>query len=87
MVITAKFDSRCPNCSRAIKSGEKVEWSRGNKAAHVTCAISAAHISTPAPRTSGRRYGSGAGYAGHGVPGYSNYCTDRPGCGCYDCAS
>lgn len=33
-----------------------------------------------------RRGRSGAGSAAS-VPGYSSYCTDRPGCGCYDCAS
>lgn len=38
-----------------------------------------------APRSDYRR-GSGAGSAAP-VVGYSSYCTDRPGCRCYDCAS
>jgi|GEM_PF-2243361 len=35
---------------------------------------------------SGRGRASGAGHAAS-VPGFSSWCTDRPGCGCYDCAS
>lgn len=35
-------------------------------------------------RSSRRRMGSGHGAASP-VPGYSKYCTDQPGCGCYDC--
>lgn len=38
---------------------------------------------------SGRRPGRAPMGSGHGsapsVPGYSSYCTDRPGCRCYDC--
>jgi hypothetical protein len=30
--------------------------------------------------------GSGHGWASQ-VAGYSDYCTGRPGCGCFDCAS
>lgn len=37
MVITAKFASVCPKCSRPIAMGAKVNWERGSKAAHVDC--------------------------------------------------
>lgn len=53
----------------------------------IICAI---QPSTPASRPLSQRpryrYGSGAGSAA-AVAGYSSYCTDRPGCRCYDCAS
>lgn len=87
MIITAKFASVCPCCSGRINVGSSVEWSKGAKAAHVECARSNPHkvtVSAPAPRQSFRS--SGAGRAAS-VRGYSGYCTDRAGCGCYDCAS
>lgn len=37
MIITAKFASVCPKCSKSIAVGSKVEWERGGKAAHVDC--------------------------------------------------
>lgn len=37
MIITAKFASTCPACSKPIAVGAKVEWSKGSKAAHVDC--------------------------------------------------
>jgi len=37
MVITAKFSSTCPACRQYIAVGDKVEWTRGEKAAHVSC--------------------------------------------------
>jgi hypothetical protein len=37
MVITAKFSSTCPACRQFIAVGDKVEWTRGEKAAHVAC--------------------------------------------------
>ena len=40
MIITAKFASVCPVCSQRIAVGEKVEWSKGSKAAHVACGAS-----------------------------------------------
>lgn len=91
MIITAKFASVCPCCSARIDVGTKVEWSKGSKARHVTCASAPGAMSAPsapARRSYGSRYrdGSGRGSA-PSVPGYSSYCTDRPGCGCYDCAS
>jgi hypothetical protein len=83
MIITAKFASVCPCCSTRITVGEKVEWSKGEKARHVRCAGKPAVAST-ARRSYARR--SGAGWAAP-VPGYSSWCTDSPSCGCYDCAS
>lgn len=94
MIITAKFSSICPACSNHIAVGEKVEWSKGRKAAHVACAGS----TTPAaPKTYGARveasrrmWGARRGMgSGHGtatkMPGYSGYCTDNESCRCYDC--
>jgi hypothetical protein len=37
MTITAKFASFCPTCGKTIKRGEKVEWTKGEKARHTTC--------------------------------------------------
>jgi hypothetical protein len=53
MVITAKFDSKCPCCGLAIQVGSKVNWSRGVKASHASCAPSTTP-SAVAP-SSGRR--------------------------------
>lgn len=94
MTITAKFASVCPCCNQRIQIGSKVEWSKGSKARHVACAGSAV---AAAPTTysgriesSRRAWGARRGMgSGHGqaanVPGYSSYCTDRPGCRCFDC--
>jgi len=37
VVITAKFASVCPKCSLRIAEGARVNWERGQKAAHVAC--------------------------------------------------
>lgn len=37
MVITAKFASVCPSCNNRIAVGSKVEWTKGEKAKHVSC--------------------------------------------------
>lgn len=87
MIITAKFASVCPGCSRRILVGEKVEWSRGSRACHAACAGQpVATVVAPSGRSRVRRAGPWAGAAAS-VPGYASWCTDRPGCGCYDCAS
>ncbi len=86
MKITAKYASECPACHVRIAVGSQVEWSRGSAARHVTCGPVTA-VAKAAHRgafRSTRR--SGAGQAAR-VPGYSSYCTDRPSCRCYDCAS
>jgi hypothetical protein len=49
MIITAKFASVCPTCSSRIAIGEKVEWSKGSKAAHVACGASGSRTA-PASR-------------------------------------
>ena len=41
MVITAKFASTCPKCSKPIAIGSKVEWAKGEKAKHVDCGAAA----------------------------------------------
>lgn len=85
MIITAKFASVCPCCSSRISVGEKVEWSKGEKARHAACAGKAVTAArSTARRSYGSRYATGAGQAAN-VPGYSSWCTGRSGCGCYDC--
>ncbi len=57
MIITAKFASTCPCCSAPIQIGSKVEWSRGQKAVHASCAGRPATASTSSTsRPSGRGY-------------------------------
>lgn len=53
MVITAKFNSICPCCSKPIDVGSQVEWSKGAKATHVACK---GRPATSTPRSSGRGY-------------------------------
>lgn len=97
MVISAKFATTCPSCRGRIEPGVKVEWTKGSPARHVTCpaagmgigiapglAIGSPRPSATRPAFRARRSGAGAAVA---MPGYSSYCTDREGCGCYDCAS
>lgn len=49
--------------------------------------VDATKVQVSEGRSGGRgRMGPGHGSAAQ-VAGYSSYCTDRPGCGCYDCAS
>lgn len=92
MTITAKFSSICPCCNGRIEAGTKVEWSKGSKARHITCAQQPFAASTPSRSyyrggpTGARRRAPGAGTAAN-VPGYSSWCTGREGCGCFDCAS
>ena len=83
MTITAKFASVCPCCGARIVPGTKVEWSKGSPAKHVGCVGKpvTATVSRPAAY---RPRASGAG-AAPSVRGYSSYCTNRPGCGCFDC--
>lgn len=38
MIINAKFTSTCPCCSKMIQVGQRVEWSKGEKAVHAVCA-------------------------------------------------
>lgn len=37
MVISAKFSSRCAACGGPIHAGDRVEWSKGSAARHVSC--------------------------------------------------
>lgn len=50
----------------------------------VAAAPKKAYSGSYATRYGGRRYGPGAGSA-VSVAGYSSFCTDRPGCRCFDC--
>ena len=54
MTITAKYASICP-CGRPITIGSQVEWTRGSKARHVSCAEAAALATRPRSSASGRR--------------------------------
>lgn len=76
MIITAKFASVCPCCSKSIAVGSKVEWSKGSKARHATCTGPA--VASAAPRSQYRRiryavseaqrnYDRGAGYYSSGL--------------------
>lgn len=38
MTITAKYAATCPCCKSAIRPGDKIEWSKGSPAKHVSCA-------------------------------------------------
>jgi hypothetical protein len=62
----------------------RIVWS-GQGATICTIGQAAAPARTLAQR-SRYRMGSGRGSAAQ-VAGYSGYCTDRPSCRCYDCAS
>jgi hypothetical protein len=86
MTIIAKFASFCPVCGQRIKVGEKVEWSKGQKACHLNCVGKPASISTrtstpkvpastePAPF----RLGGGSGYGCQGWDvGQTVRCGDR----------
>ena len=74
MIITAKFASTCPCCSRPIAVGEKVEWSKGAKAAHPSCA--ARGVPATASRSAYRRgVASARAYGWDGVQGSSSYYT------------
>lgn len=57
MTITAKYAATCPVCNSAIRPGDQIDWSKGAKARHATCAGGAvsAPRCTPAPRTRGPR--------------------------------
>jgi hypothetical protein len=93
MIITAKFASTCSCCRQPIAVGSKIEWSKGSPAQHESCARTAGAgviASAPVARSTYRRsYGRRAPGAGSApsVAGYSSWCTARPGCRCYDCAS
>lgn len=74
MTITAKFSTICPCCNGRIEVGSKVEWSKGSKARHVSCAGGSSTAARPSRRAGGstrslyrRRYGW------DGVEGSSSY--------------
>lgn len=50
MTITAKFASRCPQCSQQISPGQQVEWERGQPARHTDCSSAAAPATAPQPK-------------------------------------
>jgi hypothetical protein len=39
MTITAKFPGTCPACGGYITPGERVEWSKGQRARHLNCSV------------------------------------------------
>jgi hypothetical protein len=42
MIITTKYASTCPCCSKSIAVGSKVNWTHGTKASHVACGAATA---------------------------------------------
>lgn len=58
MIITAKFPSTCTVCNTAIRTGDRVEWEKGRKAVHATCAQASAEV--PAHPPSSTRATEGA---------------------------
>lgn len=52
MIIIAKFTSVCPCCSNRIAVGEKIDWSKGEKARHVACAGKPSTATQPTARRS-----------------------------------
>ncbi len=53
MTITAKFAATCPTCHKAINVGSKIEWSKGARARHASCAtptVASSLGSTPGSR-------------------------------------
>lgn len=69
---------------------EKVLWTGPDKETGKTISLCAIKPQAPsAARSKGSRRGRNGPGAGAAAPvrGYSQYCTDRPDCGCYDCAS
>jgi len=78
MIITAKFASTCPSCSRYISPGDKVEWTKGAKATHVNCSAAPRSVGAKAARKSlyGRRTGCSCGSrensAGELIPSKNN---------------
>jgi hypothetical protein len=74
MIIIAKFAGTCPCCSVRIDVGNKVEWSKGEKAKHVACGGSSTvskSVARPAARTSSRRSGTWTGCSCGSVTEYS----------------
>lgn len=76
--------ARRANGTTSTETIGRVVW-QGADASLCTVGAAAQQVAR-ATRRPRYRMGSGAGSAAH-VAGYSSYCTDRPGCGCYDCAS
>jgi hypothetical protein len=37
-IMTSKYAGECPGCSRGIRKGDRIAWSRGRGARHVDCA-------------------------------------------------
>ena len=37
MIITAKYDSKCPHCGNQIQIGQEIDWHKGAKAIHAEC--------------------------------------------------
>ena len=51
----AKYDGLCGGCGGAIRAGQQVEWSRGQRARHTSCAGQGQRTAARAPMSSGRR--------------------------------
>lgn len=82
MIITAKFPAVCPCCSGRINAGDKIEWSKGEKAKHVGCAgkpVTKSASAAPAYRARrprGARYCEGWGADNPHAPRPPYTCTE-----------
>ena len=65
-------------------AAEKCWMVADEKAPQALALVSSAPQKTTSRARSYRSYGGGSAAS---VAGYSGYCTDRPGCRCFDCAS
>jgi SWI/SNF-related matrix-associated actin-dependent regulator 1 of chromatin subfamily A len=52
MIITAKWNSACPVCTKLISAGSACDWQKGKKATHVACASAEAKETLEASRAS-----------------------------------
>ena len=81
MTITARFDSVCPTCGAGIEAGTRVEWTRGVKATHETCAPATAATRARQGKRHGSRYTRFSSGAEH-FTNRAGRCEDAPCCGC-----
>ena len=46
MTMTAKYNGKCRVCGKAIRAGEKIEWTKAGGARHLNCESSSNRVST-----------------------------------------
>ncbi len=83
MTIKARYPSQCAVCGGAIAPGDAIEWTRGSRARHTTCAGQTA--GEHRIKRAARRYGSSYTRFSSGAEVFTNKrgrCEDAPCCGC-----